>query len=382
MKILNAFFRGVARFFGTLPLFIIAAGAWLISASFNLRTGYDMAHGDHGLMLTFMGLALVGDIGKAWSAANLRRDLSSRQFLNAVISTLVLAICLTMSLYAAYYQRAKAIDQEKAARHALIERHRHLQQEIASTRTELAQLGTVKSVQKAESELAIFIAPNGKPHRRWKSSEQCTFATVAASKRFCAKVAGLQAQRDNAIKAQTLRLKLAELQRKLDALPPLGQVDPAHKGIRDLAVRLGADENITVQEITAWIMIIITVFAEALSTLLPMRMASGRKGSRPYRPWFPRRWQRRRAPAPAPIVPADGRRLSRKEAFDWLANRACNDERVSCDTDGAIEATNAMLAKVWGRAPSTVNDWLTAWNINGQIEKKATARGTRIRVLV
>jgi len=352
-----------------MPFTLAAIAAWGASAGFNAKFGIKMGGSDRSLVVLWVMLFVALDVLKAGGGMKLRQAISTGNLFNIVLAFGLLISGTSFSLLAAFNWRTQAAAEDAAARQQVIEHRKALKIQIESDRARAANLKA------RDSSKIIAELVSAKRHDRYRTSEQCTNATITASIKLCNRIAALTGERDRASERAFREKRITDNEAKLEKLTmPTKSANPMAASLANLLTLLEIEAD--PERLGDILMATITILAEFVSVAGPMLLAKDKPRQRRARPLF----SPRRKDTPPAITPANGQRLARDEAFSWLA-RAKEDERVKWDGD-SITATNKQLARIFGRPPSTVNDWLNTWSKEGLIEKRAGARGTRIRVYV
>ena len=359
--------RKLISFIVRIPFSLAAFGAWAASAGFNAKFGMKLGGDDLSLQILWTMLFVSFDVLKAYSGMALREALSGRDIIKLALAVAVLLGGTGFSLLAAFSWRAQAAAEDAAKRQAVIETRKTLVNHIEQNRVRAAKL-EARNLTKIVAELT-----SAKRNDRYRTSSQCVDATIQASVKLCNHIAALEGERSRAAERTYRESKIEADQKALDKLQmPTSTANPMAESLAVVLSTMEIDAD--PERLGDIIMALITIIAEFVSVAGPMLASNSKAPAKPRRTMF----KPRRADREAPATPADGRKLARDEAFSWLT-RAHSDERVKWDGD-AIIATNKQLAEVWGRPASTVNDWLNGWSQEGLIEKKASARGTRIKI--
>lgn len=375
---MSKLFASLGRFLRALPFTLGALAAWAASAGFNALFGWKLGGDSLELRVLWVLLFVAFDIMKGGAGLKLMAALRNRDALRILLAAGMLTAGTSLSLLAAFQWRVLAKAEAEAARRQIVETRAALATTIEQDRVKASQL-SARDLASIEAEIAsLKLSP------RYKTSVGCTDATRADSRTLCIQLAANEGERSRAAERAYREKAVADNERKLAALKvPTAASDPMAASMASLLAMLGVRADL--DQLSDLVALAVTLLAEFGAVVGPMLAGGDRPQQRERighhktarQPLF-----RRAAPTypAAAFLPLDGRKADRDEALVWMIHRAPQDERVKYDGE-AIVATNAQLAKVWGRPTSTVNDWLAHWQSEGLIRKQATARGTRIQVL-
>lgn len=204
---------------------LAALTVMIISGYMNFRYGVIKYSGGVALDgYLFGALTAAFDVSKsivpifvAWAFAN-------RRYLFSALGALYVIGCIAFSMTASTGFIAEKRDSYVASRTATTESYAAVTQQLDDARRRLSELGTASPSATVKAELAAK-----RQHRRWRTSEQCTNATAAKSRDFCAAYNRLLAELGTAEELEKQQAKVTTLVARTETLRQAGgmrQKDP------------------------------------------------------------------------------------------------------------------------------------------------------------
>ena len=341
-----------------LPFTIAAAGAWVASAGFNALTGATMGGADPVQTAIWLSAAVSLDMLKAGGAIRFSAAAANGRWAMAIVAAGLMVIGTGVSLLSALTMRANIAAGDQAARQKVIEARAAVKADIARAKVDLAAVMHARPLPQIEAKIQ-----QAHRHKRWRTTEQCSNATVAASIAFCNRYDGLIAEKKAAATRISLNQVIATAYRRLAALPmPKASASPVADAVGTALASIGVEADPA--KVADWIIIFLTVAIEFGAVAGPVLAFDGP----------------RRRPQVASTAP------ERRE-LGWiedLKQAAANPRlaRLSYDENGAIKATYRSIARVWGVSSiATVKSWLDQLEAEGLISRVSGARGQLIRIL-
>lgn len=246
----------------------LAAASCAMSAHF----GYTFGRTDLAKAV-LIAVAVAADILKVGASMALGHLLLARSWWSIAAASLVAgATMLSVIGGMGFLAGQRAAEQTTGG--AAVEDAERARAEMGRLETERAGLGTLP-LATAEAQVAILLAEN---RRRWLSSEQCTNATAAASRDFCAMYLVASADVSNAVRRAEIDRTLARLRVELQKMA----APPAATEAQTKAI--GAVIGFDAAEVERWIAIVIIGVIESGATigiaicfLLPAAQARARR---------------------------------------------------------------------------------------------------------
>ena len=341
------------------PFTIAAAGAWTASAGFNALTGASMGGDDPVQTAIWLAAAVSLDMLKGGSAIRLSNALAHRHWGMAATAAGLMIIGTAVSLLSALTMRANVAAGDNAARQKIIEARTTIKTDIANAKAGLATVRYARLIATVEADIQ-----KAHRHKRWRTSEQCSNATVQPSISFCNHYSSLSAEKTAAATRINLHKAIIAANRRLSALPmPKASSSPVADAVGTILASAGfvADPA----KVADWIMIFLTIAIEFGAVAGPALAFDS-----PHKP-----------------VPTAQPATNTRREVGWiedLKRAAANPSftKLNYNEDGTIATTYRCTAKAWNVSSiATVKSWLDQLEAQGYIERLSSPRGQTIRIL-
>lgn len=252
---------------------LVAIGFAIAAAIMNWRYGLSLGRSSEDQLL-FAAIAVGVDAMKMLTPFFLWWSIKSRRALPALLSAIVLLVSVSYSIVGiagfADLNRTTTTGDLRAKHDTTAE----LQASLARKQAQLAALGLIEPPAVVEGKLLGL-----RQNARWTSSRACTDATVAASRKFCAAYAAVQADLEKGIAAGKLEAELAELRKQLNSHSSIATLDSADPRA-GIVSRLMGWELLSVQTGTSILFVGIVEFCATFGVFISMSHGEFRSTAR------------------------------------------------------------------------------------------------------
>ncbi len=192
---------------------VLAAGVLLaVSAAMNWRFGYQLGVAEFDKLL-YASASAAADCLKALVPFLIFAAIKNRMWSQAAASTLVWVVVTVYSLTSALGHAALNRGDTSGKRATEVQTYQDLRADLTRAKEQLGWVPAHRPAATVQGELSAL-----ETNRRWRSTNGCSNATVAPSRRFCENHAKLGAELASANEAAKLEARIAETQARLAKL--------------------------------------------------------------------------------------------------------------------------------------------------------------------
>lgn len=192
---------------------VLAAGVLLaVSAAMNWRFGYQLGVAEFDKLL-YASASAAADCLKALVPFLIFAAIKNRMWSQAAASTLVWVVVTVYSLTSALGHAALNRGDTSGKRATEVQTYQDLRADLTRAKEQLGWVPAHRPAATVQAELSGL-----ETNRRWRSTNGCSNATVAPSRRFCENHAKLGAELASANEAAKLEARIAETQARLAKL--------------------------------------------------------------------------------------------------------------------------------------------------------------------
>lgn len=198
---------------------LVAVAFIMIAALMNWRYGTSLGRSaDDQLLFAAAGLAV--DVAKILMPFFCWWAFENRRWIAGSLASIALIGCVGYSVagIAGFVDLARATTTGTLV--AKRDRAEALRGELQRKQSSMNALGVVEPMAVIERKLET-----ARQDVRWRTSRECTDATVPASRDYCKEYRGLETQKESSVAAGILERDMAELRRALDQLAGVTQID-------------------------------------------------------------------------------------------------------------------------------------------------------------
>lgn len=295
---------------------VLTAATLFIAVSASMNAAFLSSFGRTALETGLLGcVSIAADAVKAVLPVVLLRAVAVRAWAHAVMTGMMLAVVVAMSVASGFGFAAMTRGAAVTARDAIAEALAARQTELRELEIRLSALPVVRSMAEIEADLETR-----KLDRAWTSSQLCTQMGGTAARQLCTGVIALQAERATAIARDAQLAERARLRQAVERLRGSGAGADSDPQATALAELLGSDRKLPRVILTTSLAVLLELGSLVLVVLAagPAVLGWREPGSEPAAPL-------RAAALPASVDRAHWQK--RQSSVSLGSDRGANDAR-------------------------------------------------------
>jgi hypothetical protein len=231
---------------------IAASILLLVSAAMNWKFGYSLGKSEFESQL-YGAASAAADCFKALLPFFIFAAIRNKSWSQAFGGVLLFVVCFAYSFSSSLGFAALNRADTTGARTLSAESYQELRADLVSNRERLAKLGAPRPIGTVQGEIDAL-----KQNSRWISSAECTNATVQQSMSYCESYHKLRSELAVSAEADKFEKRIAEINKKLSAVPTeaaVKEADPQSELLAELS-------GLTVDEVQTGLTVLIAFLVE------------------------------------------------------------------------------------------------------------------------